>query len=135
MARPTTYSEEIADQICERLMDAESLRSICEDERMPSRTTVHRWMVEIEGFGAKCARAREIQADTLFDDIQEVADSGNPDDVQRAKLRVAAMQWRASKLAPKKYGEKLALAGDDENPVKVVTRIEREIVRPPNPDR
>lgn len=109
MARPSIYSEEMGDLICERLMDGESLRKICAEDEMPSRTTVHRWMVDVEGFGSKCARAREIQADTLFDDLQDVADNGNPEDVQRAKLRVSTMQWRASKLAPKKYGEKLDL--------------------------
>lgn len=106
MGRPTIFTDALADEICERIMDGESLRSICADEHMPGRTTVHRWMADVAGFSTRCARAREIQADTLFDDMQNVADEGNPEDVQRAKLRVSTMQWRASKLSPKKYGDR-----------------------------
>lgn len=104
------YTEALADTICERLMDGESMRSICSDEGMPSRTTLFRWMTDNEEFGTKCARAREIQADAIFDKMQEVADTENAEDVQRAKLRVSTMQWRASKLAPKRYGDKLDLS-------------------------
>lgn len=88
-------------------MGGESLRTICADANMPSRTTVIRWQTENAEFGAKCARAREEQAHAIFEEIQEVADKGNPDDVQRAKLRVSTMQWRAAKLLPKVYGDKV----------------------------
>ena len=107
VGRPKAITDQIADEICRRIMDGESMRSICSDSDMPDRATVHRKMASDPDFATKCARAREVQADTLFDDIQDVADTGNPEDVQRAKLRVSTMQWRAAKLAPKKYGEKL----------------------------
>jgi hypothetical protein len=115
------YSEELADRICERLIEGESLRTICADENMPSRATVLRWLADNPEFEAKCARARAIQADALAEDIQDVADSGNPDDVQRAKLRVSVMQWRAAKLAPKKYGDKVALTGGGEGDAPIKT--------------
>jgi len=107
MGRPSEYSEALADSIAERLMDGESLRAICAAVDMPDRKTVMRWQAAHPDFAAKCARARELYADQIFDEMQEVADTGNADDVQRAKLRVSTMQWRASKLAPKKYGERV----------------------------
>lgn len=113
MSRPSKFTDEIAESICERMMDGESLRAICRDDDMPDRSTVLRWLDADEVFAARYARAREAQADALFEDMQEVADSGNVEDTQRAKLRVATMQWRAAKLAPKRYGDKVAVVGGD----------------------
>lgn len=105
--RPSTFSEAVADLILGRLMEGESLRSICADPDMPGRTTVLRWQAENASFGARCARAREVQADAIFDEMQDIADSATPETVQVAKLRISTMQWRAAKLAPKRYGDKL----------------------------
>lgn len=113
MGRPSAYSDLTADCICDRLMDGESLRTISKTANMPNMRTVLRWLEEREDFAVKYARAREIQAEALFEDMQEVADTGNPDDVQRARLRVATMQWRASKLAPKKYGDAVQMKHTD----------------------
>lgn len=117
--RPGPYSDVVAEEIVRRLMEGESMRTICLDSDMPHRSTVIRWMADDDAFATKCARARELQADAIFDEMQEIADSGNPEDVQRAKLRISTMQWRASKLAPKKYGDKLDLNHGGEVGLKV----------------
>lgn len=49
MARPRNYKAETARKICERIADGESLRSICEDSKMPSRETVRKWIIRGEG--------------------------------------------------------------------------------------
>lgn len=118
------FSEEVADAICRRIANGEGLRAICRDPDMPGRQTVLDWLDdESDGkklaFRAKYARARELQGDFLDEEMQEVANAATPEDVQVARLRVGTMQWRASKLAPKKYGDRLVHAGDAENPVKV----------------
>lgn len=130
--RPSLYSQEKADQICERISDGESLRSICASDEMPNKATVFRWLIEYPDFATKYAHAREAQADVLVDEIVSIADeevttvrkakhSGSEDDdgeievvfdqtaVARNKLRVAARQWTAEKLRPKKYGPKLEI--------------------------
>lgn len=114
----------LTERICAGLMDGKSLRRLCEEDGMPDRSTVHRWMAADPEFATKCARAREIQADTIFEDLQSVADEGNPEDVQRAKLRVSTMQWRAAKLAPKKYGDAVQMKHTDADggPVQQVIR-------------
>ena len=106
MGRKSIYTEELAQTICDRIADGESLRAICRDDDMPDRATALKWLDKHDDFATKYARAREAQADHLFEDMQQVADTGNPEDVQRARLRVMTMQWRASKLAPKKYGDR-----------------------------
>lgn len=137
MARPSEFNQETADAICERIADGESLRAICRDDAMPSKATVFRWLVAFPDFETKYAHAREAQADALVDEIVSIADEevtmvkrskhthgASPEDddesndvevvfdqtaVARNKLRVAARQWTAEKLRPKKYGPKLEI--------------------------
>jgi hypothetical protein len=106
MGRPSTYSQETADAICERLTNGESLRRICSDEEMPHIATALRWVGENDAFREQYARAREIQAEVMADDLLGIADNEGAD-VQRDRLRVDARKWVMSKLAPKKYGDKI----------------------------
>lgn len=123
--RPSIYSETLSEEICARLAVGESLRSICLCENMPGLRTVMRWLDRDEGFRQQYARAREVQAEYLVDEIIEISDDGtndyvarrdaenaivgwreNGEVVNRSRLRVDARKWAASKLAPKKYGDK-----------------------------
>lgn len=122
--RPSSYSDELAATICERLMDGESLRRICLDETMPNRSTVIRWMEASPDFATKCARARELQADLMDDMILDEAEACTPENAQAARVRIAAYQWRAAKLAPKKYGDKLDLNHSGE--IAVGTKEQRD---------
>lgn len=125
MPAPSKFSQKIADAICERLISGRSLRSICADDDMPSLPTVHRWLAAGGPFREQYARAREVQADTLFDQILDIADTTvegekvkeTPDGVEitrgdmieHRRLQVDARKWMAGKLAPKKYGDKTQL--------------------------
>jgi len=138
--RPSDYTDELADTICERIADGESLRAICREDGMPGKATVFRWLASNEVFQDQYARARQAQADSLFDDVLEIVDDSrndwmerngaddpgwalNGDHIQRTRLRVDARKWMAGKLRPKKYGEKLERASDPENPVTFPTVI------------
>lgn len=131
--RPSGYSEAIADAICDGLAGARSLRSICLDDGMPNQSTVFRWLADerYADFRERYARAREAQADALFDEMLDIADDGTNDwverkredgstdtvldheHVQRSKLRIEARKWMAGKLRPKVYGDKLDLTSSD----------------------
>lgn len=130
MGRPTSFTQEIADTICEKLMEPLSLRKICLSEDMPSGTTVFRWLSDerYSSFREQYARAREAQADALFDECLDIADDGandwmgeddkyNGDAVQRSKLRIDTRKWMAGKLRPKVYGDKTLIGSDPENPL------------------
>lgn len=152
--RPSSFTQDKADYICQELAEGRSLRKICEEDGMPSAGTVCRWLAENEQFQKQYARAREAQADALFEEVLDIADEqcttvkadkhGSRDDgngetevvfdsvaVQRNRLRVDARKWMAGKLRPKKYGEKLELSGDAENPLRIET-IKRVIIDPAN---
>lgn len=112
------YTENIADIICERLVDGQSLRTICSDPDMPDRVTVMRWLHKHEEFATKYARARELQGDYLAEEIIHIVDE--EEDPQRARNRMLARQWYASKLKPKKYGDRLGLTDGEGGPLQVV---------------
>jgi hypothetical protein len=114
--RPTIYTPELADLICERLANGESLAEICADRSMPGLRTVVRWAAENEGFGAEYARAREAQAEVMDAKILATADEAGKDPAA-ARVKIGAYQWRAAKLAPKRYSERQVLAGDPEAPL------------------
>lgn len=125
IGRPSDYSQELADAICERIADGESLRRICTDEDMPAKSTVFRWLSLNTAFSDQYAKAKEEQAESLFDEILDIADDGRNDymssvddegglayklmgeNIQRSRLRLDARKWMAGKLRPKKYGEKI----------------------------
>jgi hypothetical protein len=121
------------------MIQGESLMKICSDEGMPDRVTVYRWLQRHDAFRNEYARAREAMMDYYADLIRDIAfdDSGDffIEDgrtvadharVQRARLKVDALKWIASKLAPRQYGDKPELPppGTGNN----ITRIERVII-------
>jgi len=97
---------------------------------MPSQSTVFKWLSLHKEFAEQYVRAREVQADHMAEEILEIADDGRNDTyvddegnkktdhdvIARSRLRVDARKWLASKMAPKKYGEKVAVGGADDLP-------------------
>src|ERR1035441_10994981 len=75
--RSAGYSTEIADTICDRLINGESLRTICADPAMPARATVFRWLASNQEFRRSYARARECWEEDILDDILEIADDSS----------------------------------------------------------
>ena len=108
VGRPTEYNQEIAEKICEQLSNGMSLRAICTASGTPARCTVYRWLNENADFQDQYARARDKQADYFAEEIIEIADSVEAESasVAKAKLQIDARKWAASKIAPKKYGDK-----------------------------
>lgn len=122
---PEGYGQETADAICERLADGESLRSICRDEAMPSTSTVCKWLGKNADFAEQYARARELQADALFDDILDIADKGAKalDAAEDRRIQIEARKWMAGKLKGK-YSDKVKHVGGDEGdaPIQFATK-------------
>jgi hypothetical protein len=117
MGRPSTFTQAIADEICERILEGESLRHVCAENAMPNRSTVLRWLDENEDFAAKYARARELQGDYMDDLILEAAAETDSENAPAQRVRIDAYKWRASKLKPKRYGDKTLVGSDPDNPL------------------
>jgi hypothetical protein len=114
------YTPALADTICRRIAEGESLRAICRDPEIPSEGAIRGWAREDrDGFGSRYRLARELQLDHWADVIIDIADDGDRDPRDR-QIRIEARKWIMSKLAPRKYGDRLLVAGDAENPLRVL---------------
>jgi len=134
MARPTKYTKELADNICSRIAEGESVRSIVKDKEMPSASTIFRWLLDEEkkAFWEQYEKARNIQSELMFEELIEIADDGtndyieretekgnivetlNSEHIQRSRLRVDTRKWYLSKVLPKKFGDKMDFTSSGE---------------------
>lgn len=103
--RPSSYTPELAAEICRRLAEGESLKSICAEDGMPSRPTFFAWVADRPEFLNMYRAAREMQAHAVAE--QAVEDALAAEDAAKGRLAFDARRWFASKLAPRVYGEKL----------------------------
>lgn len=106
------FNQRIADRILEAIVDGKSLRSICELQSMPSRSTVLKWLEENPSFADRYAHAREAAADSFADYIVALAAAANENNYNSIRVKVDALKWIASKLKPKRYGDRLELQAD-----------------------
>jgi len=124
MAYNQEQQDKIFNEICEYIEQGKSLRSILKSFDMPSSRTFYSWLDESEEKVKQYARATEIRAENIFEDMLEIADDGTNDymtitkgDIEynvedrevtnRSKLRLDARKWMLSKMQPKKYGDKI----------------------------
>ena len=108
IGRPSTYSAEVAEKICQLVAECVPVHKIGERAGMPDDKTIYRWLAKYAEFRDNYTRAREAAADRMVAETREIADE--PIDkmgaVERARVRVQVRQWAAERMAPKKYGVK-----------------------------
>ena len=128
-ANSTTFSIAVCDEILSRLRAGESMKGIARDEHMPERWTVWRWRRDTQNkmpdgrtFATHFEEAELERADNLVEDAVERARTisdeltGDRQDTARvaaARLEIDTARWLASKVLPKKYGDKMALTDKD----------------------
>lgn len=102
------------------------MREICRQEDMPDKATVMRWLNNNSLFRDQYVRAKEIGIEALAEDILDIADDGsndwmgrfdkdganvgwafNGEAAKRSMIRIDARKWILSKLAPKRFGDKI----------------------------
>jgi hypothetical protein len=116
--RPSEYTKEQGDAICSQLAGGISLKRVCEQKGMPSRQTVYTWLRTYPEFLDNYTRAKDDGADAYADDIADIAErviSPNKKlrlDPNAARVAIEGKKWAASKLKPKKYGDKLDVTTD-----------------------
>lgn len=128
--RPSSYRQDVADKLCALLSIGQSLRTACRDDDMPAVATVFNWFRSHPEFLEQYTRAKEESADALIEEMMDIADDGTNDwttkegkdgkvytavdheNINRSRLRVDTRKWVASKLKPKKYGDKVDVTSD-----------------------
>ena len=115
----TRYTPEFAEEVCRRMAEGTSLREVCRDNGVPE-SSVRQWVRDDRGgFAARYQVARTLQVESWSDQIIEI---GNRDDLdpQDKRVRCDNLKWLMSKLLPKRYGDRLLVAGDAESPLQVL---------------
>ena len=124
VGRPTKYNIKIGKEICKRISNGESVRSIVKSEEMPSAVTIYSWLLDEnkKEFLNQYEIARNHQAELMFEELLEIADESKDiivgDDksdgarVQANRLRVDTRKWYLSKVLPKKFGDKMDVTSD-----------------------
>lgn len=133
---PKSYSDKEKKDLCqtvfERVANGESVREILKDSQMPCFSTFLQWISCDEDISKQYARAMEIRAENLFDEMFEIADDASgdyeervtkdgepisvfkPENVQRSRLRIDTRKWALSKMNAKKYGDKIEVENKGE---------------------
>ncbi len=105
IGRPSTYTEELGNLICDKLTEGISLRKLCMSEEFPAASTVYVWLDKNPDFADKYTRAREAATEDMLEEILEIADHPTLD-AQEKRVRIDARKWAMGKLKPKKYGDR-----------------------------
>jgi hypothetical protein len=101
----------LAEEVLSRIEDGRGLREVCAEPDMPAHSSVTRWLRERPDFAEAYRRAREAQADRLFDLAWRIACEATEREVATARLKIQTLKWRVGKLAPRVYGPLKAQAG------------------------
>ena len=102
--RPSTYSQELADIICERISFGESLRTVCSSEDMPAASSVFLWLRKYKEFSEQYALACEERTEAMLEDIQYASDQAIDDimnevvDVKASNALVSAYKLKTDNL-------------------------------------
>lgn len=119
--RPTKYSTDLADMICERIACGESLKAILRTPGMPKEPTVFRWLANEQEFRKHYAHAREAQGDADADAVIDIADQVVKGKIshQAGRVAIEARKWSAGVRKPKVYGPRVDLnhGGQEGNPI------------------
>jgi len=141
MAYTDKDKDNIFEYVCQEIEKGRALRNVLKDENMPSTSTFYQWLDNDEVKAKQYARATEVRADIIFDDILAIADENtndtsinengievvNNDVIQRSRLRIDARKWVLSKLNPKKFGDKADITSGGEKIQNIPTSIQVEI--------
>lgn len=134
------FTQEMADRICDRLAEGRSLRSVSQDKDTIGLTTVFKWLNTNEAFARQYARATELRAEMLFDDIQNIVDAPygpakknengdtvdttEVDTLEHRRMKIDARKWMIGKMAPKKYGDKSSVDVDLSGKIETSSRTD-----------
>lgn len=132
------FSEErakIAKQIFDGMRNGLSAYKACVAAGV-NQSAFNLWLRDDPEMATEYARAREDLIERIANEIIEISDQdvevspeGKKDwaAIQKHKLQVDTRRWLLSKLAPKRYGEKLEISGDQDAPLKI-EKIERVLI-------
>lgn len=125
---PFKWTQELVNKLCDHIASGGAIDRIAGTQGLPSAPTIYLAMSTNAAFREQVNQARTAQQESEVDAMIRMADEATPEDWQVQKLRIWARQWRAGKLAPKKYGDKMMIGGDADSPLHLKTTVTHEIL-------
>lgn len=107
MGRPSSYTTEMAERICEELASGRHLHIICKDDWAPGERTVYQWLDKNPDFARLYAHARERQQEVFAAEVINIADTEK--DSAKARNMMDARKWYAARVAPRKWGDRVEI--------------------------
>jgi len=147
--KPSKYSKEIAEIICQELSEGIPLREICRKDGFPAWRTIYDWMYKDPDLSAAIAHARDVGYDALAEQCLEIADNmqfgktysestdkngavskvvTTEDLLGHRKLQIETRLKLLAKFNPKKYGDAITHKGDSENPLEAGTTMLHQFI-------
>jgi len=117
----TLLSAELFEALCVAVGNGESIHRLTQRPDMPNRETFFRQCRTMPERATRYAEALALRGEKLADEIVDLSDeamyAASPEEAQAYRLRVDARKWVASRLLPRKYGDKMVVEGNAENPI------------------
>ena len=144
IGRPSKYTKEIAEDICNKLSEGIPLREICRQDGYPAWRTIYDWMRRDSDLSTAIAHARDLGYDNLAEECLHIADNimlgetvsesedsngkavvtvSRGDLLGHRKLQIETRLKLLAKFNPKKYGDSMTHKGDAENPLEMGTTM------------
>lgn len=132
-ARTNLYTPEIAAAICTDIAIGHTVAQAAGNAGIDPNT-IYAWRLQHADFGEIFARAKAAQMDYFAEEIIEIADDGlndwmqrearngsitvlNDEHVQRSRLRIDTRKWLMARMAPRRYGDRVALTDGSDDPL------------------
>lgn len=112
-----SLTPELWDEMRVRIAEGESMYTVCADEHMPARTTTYKAISADSNMRVEYETAMEHQADKRAEQIvelslqakQRAAMGASTEEINAIKLVINSLQWVASRINPKKWGDKQSI--------------------------
>lgn len=123
VGRPTTYNEEMADYIVDKVASSSvGLKQMCiDDDKMPDQSTVNLWRWKHPEFSARYQLAKQHQTylggedcEEISKEIEYISDQNgcqkvDPGFIASRRLIVDTKKWHYAKLYPTVFGDRKAI--------------------------
>lgn len=123
MSRPTTYTDEIADEIVDGLWEGKTLTQLQREGLSINRRTISDWRKSHSDFDERYRTAMAGGAEALLDEGLDIVDDRNSDpDAASRRVRSEYREKLAKRKAPHLYSDRLTLSGDPDAPLAGMSR-------------
>lgn len=153
MSRTASEIETLFKKILTRIEDGTPLRQIIATTPGLGSATFYKWLEESKSMQKRYARAKELAAEALYDEMLEIARTPveatevtdgplgvtvkTADALGHRRLLIDTIKWRLGKERPEKYGDKLDVTSGNKAlavPAIVGMVIKNEVASTEEPD-